>query len=289
MSGAMLALQAVRRAMDTVTDLPVLERPRRGADVLARVQHQRSMAADLRLALRRGALTMHYQPRLRLSDGKVMGAEGLLRWRHRRHGNVPPSVFIPVAERSALIVEIGGWVLQEAAREAASWPGLGTVAVNVSARQLTDGALLTQVASALELSGLEPERLELELTETMLLDGGLDTLLTLSAVRDLGVGLALDDFGTGFASLAMLRRLPLTAMKLDRSFVRDLPHDREDAAIVRAVIGSGHALGLTVVAEGIETAAQNRFLTDLGCDEGQGYLFGHPGPAEALRARLAAA
>jgi EAL domain-containing protein (putative c-di-GMP-specific phosphodiesterase class I) len=274
--------------MDIVTERPMLERLR-VSEAGAHARQQRAMASDLRQALRRGGLILHFQPRLRLSDGKVMGAEALLRWRHRRHGNVPPSAFIPLAERSDLIVEIGGWVLHEAARAAASWPGLGTVAVNVSARQLTNGALLTQVASALELSGLEPERLELELTETMLLDGGLDTLLILSAVRDLGVGLALDDFGTGFASLAMLRRLPLTAMKLDRSFVRDLPHDREDAAIVRAVIGSGHALGLSVVAEGIENAAQNRFLTDLGCDEGQGYLFGRPVPPDVLRARLASA
>lgn len=276
--------------MDMMTDIAVpLVGARRGPEAASQARQMRQMAADLRQALHRGSLTLHYQPRLRLADGAIMGAEALLRWRHRRHGSVPPSTFIPIAERSELIVEIGGWVLNEATKEAASWPGVGTVAVNVSARQLAHGALLTQVATALELSGLEPERLELELTETMLLDGGMDTLLTLSAIRDLGVGLALDDFGTGYASLSMLRTLPLTGVKLDRSFVRDLPQDREDAAIVRAIIGSGHALGLGVVAEGIETPAQNRFLTEMGCDEGQGFLFGQPAPPEAMRARLAPA
>ena len=139
---------------------------------------------------------------------------------------------------------------------------------------------------ALEQSGLRPDRLELELTESMLVDSSADTLLALSAVRDLGVGLALDDFGTGFASLSMLKRLPLTTMKLDRSLVRELPSNREDAAIVRAVIGTGHAMGLTVVAEGIETEAQRAYRSGIGCDEGQGYLFSHPLPAEQLRRTL---
>ncbi len=154
--------------------------------------------------------------------------------------------------------------------------------MNVSARQLHDGALLDQVAAALEESGLMPECLELELTESLLIEVETETLLVLSAIRDLGVGLALDDFGTGYASLAVLKRLPLTAMKLDRSLVRDLPGDREDAAIVRAVVETGHALGLHVVAEGIETEAQRVFLASIGCDEGQGYLFGQPVPPASL-------
>jgi EAL domain-containing protein (putative c-di-GMP-specific phosphodiesterase class I) len=199
---------------------------------------------------------------------------------------VPPTAFIPAAEQSGLITPIGGWVLRAAAAEAASWPERMIVSVNVSARQIEDGALLGQVAAALEESRLDPEQLEIELTESMLLDPGEETLLALSAIRDLGVGIALDDYGTGFASLAMLKRVPLTVMKLDRSLVRDVPHDREDKAIVRAVAETGRALGLTVVAEGIETEAQRDFLAGIGCDQGQGYLFSKPVPAAQLRARL---
>jgi len=198
---------------------------------------------------------------------------------------MPPHSFIPIAEQSDLINLIGAWVLLEACTEAMGW-GQHRLSVNVSARQLQSGALPIQMAAALEQSGLPPDRLELELAESMLVGGSTDTLLTLSAIRDLGVGLALDDFGTGFASLSMLRRLPLTAMKLDRSLVRDLPGNREDAAIVRAVVGTGHAMGLVVVAEGIETEAQRAFLSGIGCDEGQGTLFSHPLPAGQLRLKL---
>ena len=158
--------------------------------------------------------------------------------------------------------------------------------MNVSARQLQDGVLLAQVAQALHHSGLSPDRLELELTESLLVDAGEETFFTLSALRDLGVGLALDDFGTGFASLAMLKRLPLTVMKLDRSLVREVPHDREDTAIVRAVADTGRALGLTVVAEGIETEAQRDFLAGIGCDQGQGFLFSRPVAPARLRDRF---
>jgi len=245
---------------------------------------RRRMEADLRRAMDRGAVSLQYQMRVALASGEARGAEALLRWSDRRRGLVSPAQFIPVAERSDLIVDLGGWALRHACREAARWPGL-RVSVNVSARQLHDGALLDQVAAALDESGLVPERLELELTESLLIEVGTETLLVLSAIRDLGVGLALDDFGTGYASLAVLKRLPLTAMKLDRSLVRDLPGDREDAAIVRAVVETGHALGLLVVAEGVETEAQRAFLASIGCDEGQGYLFGQPVPPTALEWR----
>jgi EAL domain-containing protein (putative c-di-GMP-specific phosphodiesterase class I) len=223
-------------------------------------------------------LVPHYQPRITLSTGAVCSAEALLRWPNPRRGMVPPNVFIPIAEESDLIVALGGYVLDIACRDAAGWPKTAAgeivnVSVNVSARQLEGGALLDQLAHALDATGLAPERLELELTESMLIDGSVETLLMLSAIRDLGVGLALDDFGTGYASLSVLKRLPITVMKLDRSLVRDLPHNREDAAICRAVIETGHALGLTVVAEGIETEAQRSFLAGIGCDEGQGWLF----------------
>jgi len=242
---------------------------------------RRRMEADLRRALDRGAVSLQYQKRVSLESGEAGGAEALLRWSDRRRGLVPPLQFIPVAERSDLIVDLGGWALKRACAEAAGWPGM-RVSVNASARQMRDGALLDQVAAALDESGLAPEQLELELTEGLLIEIEAETLLLLSAIRDLGVGLALDDFGTGYASLAVLKRLPLTAMKLDRSLIRGLPADREDAAIVRAVVDTGHALGLHIIAEGVETEAQRAFLAGIGCDEGQGYLFGQPLPPGAL-------
>jgi len=247
---------------------------------------RRRLRRDLEAALAHQGFVLHYQPRLSLGSGAMLGCEALIRWNHPRQGLVPPSQFIPLAEESGLITEIGGWVLTEACTEAARWPGSNFVSVNVSARQLQDGALLRQVAHALMESDLLPERLEIELTETMLVDASLDTILTLSAIRDLGVGIALDDFGTGFASLSGLKRLPLTAMKLDRSMVRTLPEDREDSAIARAIIQTGHALGLQVVGEGIETEAQRSFLASCGCNEGQGYLFSKPMPAAQITGQL---
>jgi EAL domain-containing protein (putative c-di-GMP-specific phosphodiesterase class I) len=244
--------------------------------------NERWLHRGLTAAVANGGFVLHYQPRISLADGRQVGAEALIRWPHRKRGYISPSTFIPVAERTGHIIRIGGWVLETACKEAARWDE-GCVSVNVSARQLADHALVGHVAHALECSGLEPELLELELTESMLLEVSRETLLTLSAIRDLGVGLALDDFGTGFASLAMLRRLPLTAMKLDRSLVRELPGSFEDAAIVRAIVQTGHALGLTVVGEGIETESQRSFLASTGCEEGQGALFSPAVPADMLR------
>ena len=271
--------------------------PEEARDPRAQVAEQRRLERDLRDAVKREAFHLHYQPRLALASGEANSAEALIRWPHRRRGVVPPMSFIPLAERNGLILPIGAWVLRTACQEAAGWgrqdvSGLSlavpsvpvpTVSVNVSARQIADGVLLHQVAAALEASGLPPERLELELTESMLIQIDLDALLGLSALRDIGIGLALDDFGIGYASLAMLRRLPLTVLKLDRSLIHGLPHEREDAAIVRAVVETSHALGLRVVAEGIETAEQRDYLTQIGCDEGQGFLFSRPIGAEKLR------
>lgn len=273
-------------AVDTVCPRPARGRPRLGPDARAEAAERRRLEQDLRLATTQGGFALEYQPRLSLPGGEVVGAEALIRWPHRRRGLVPPNAFIPLAEQCGLITPIGAWVLREAAAEAATWPKHLTLSVNVSARQLQDGVLLAQVAQALHHSGLSPDRLELELTESLLVDAGEETFFTLSALRDLGVGLALDDFGTGFASLAMLKRLPLTVMKLDRSLVREVPHDREDTAIVRAVADTGRALGLTVVAEGIETEAQRDFLAGIGCDQGQGFLFSRPVSPARLRDRF---
>lgn len=214
-----------------------------------------------------------------------MANEALVRQPHRKQGLILPSILITNSEQSDLI---GAWVLAEACREATCWNTV-RLSVNVSARQLQSGVLPFQLAAALEQSSLPPDRLDLELTEASLVDSSIDTLLTLSAIRDLGIGLALDGFGTGFASLSMLKRLPLTALKLDRSLVRELPMSREDAAIVRAVIEASRAMRLTTVAEGVETEAQRAFLSGIGCDEGQGCLFSQPLPAGQLRPMLGAA
>ena len=248
---------------------------------------QRRLEQDLRSALPSGELIVHYQPRVLLDSGVPVGAEALVRWLHRRRGLVSPGVFIPIAEHCGLITDIGGWVLRAACIEAASWPSDAMVSVNVSAVQLGNGALTQQAVQALGASGLPPTRLELELTESMLVDAGPETLLTLSALRDRGISIALDDFGTGYASISTLKRLPLTTLKLDRSLMQGLPHEREDVAIVRALVDMAHALDLTVVAEGVATRPQQQCLIGLGCDQGQAFLFGRPMPAEQMRQRLA--
>ena len=231
------------------------------------------------------ALVLHYQPRTCLATGEIVANEALVWQPRRKQGLIPSGIFMPGGGQSDLI---SAWALVEACREAACW-NTAHLSINVSARQLQSGVLPIHLTTALEQSGLPPHRLELELTESLLVDSSVDTLLALSAIRDLGIGLALDDFGTGFASLSMLKRLPLTAAKLDRSLVRELPASREDAAIVRAVIETGRAMRLTTVAEGIETEAQRAFLSGIGCDEGQGSLFSHPLPAWQLRPMLGAA
>lgn len=257
-------------------------------DAVAQAEaERRRLEQDLRRALPGGEFLVYYQPRVCLRGGGPVGAEALVRWRHRRRGLVAPGAFIPLAERCGLITDIGGWVMRAACIEAASWPGGATVSVNVSAAQLAGGVLARQVAEALAASGLPPGRLELELTESMLVDAGAETLLSLSALRDRGISLALDDFGSGYAGIAALKRLPLTALKLDRSLLQGLPYERQDVAIVRALVEMAHALDLTVVAEGIATETQRLCLADMGCDEGQAYLFGRPVPGDQLRRRLA--
>ncbi|MBS0559388.1 MAG: EAL domain-containing protein [Proteobacteria bacterium] len=276
---------------------PAQSRPGRRAiltetppEARAEAQDRRRLLHDLRQAAAAGAFALHYQRRIRLANGAITGAEALIRWPHRKRGMMPPDRFIPLAEQHGLIGDIGAWVLETGCAEAARWraPGHPTLGVNVSARQLREPGFSSRIALALERSGLPAERLDIELTESMLLDVDDDILFTLSALRDMGVGLSLDDFGTGYASLAMLRRVPLTTLKIDRMLVRDLPRNTEDLAIVRAMVQTCHAMGLTVVAEGVETEAQRECLAAIGADEGQGYLFGRPGPADQLFLPLAA-
>jgi diguanylate cyclase (GGDEF)-like protein len=262
----------------------------------ANEQHLRT-ESDLRTALRHGQLRLYYQPIVELASGNFVGAEALLRWEHPQRGLQPPAPLISVAERSGLIVQLGGWVLQEAARQQVVWRSSGLppwpVAVNVSARQLRGGRLLQQLDQALMRTGCRPDCLEIELTEHTLVEDVDDNIRLLARLRERGVRIAIDDFGTGLSSLAYLKRLPAAKLKIDRSFVRDLPTGRGDAAIVQAAISMAHALGLDVVAEGVETAAQHRVLADMGCRYGQGYLYSPPLDAEAfgrwVQARLPAA
>jgi len=245
---------------------------------------------ELRHAIERDELVLHFQPIVRMADGQVVGVEALVRWQHPQRGLLPPADFIDIAESSGLIVELGGWVLKAACRQLAAWAeqGLGhlSVAVNVSGRQIRRGLLLQQVREALQSTGADAGRLQIEITEHTLVEDLNANLQTLGALRQMGIGVGVDDFGTGLSSLAYLKRLPIDKFKVDRSFVKELPHQAGDVAIVTAVISMARALHLLVVAEGVETESQRDLLTSLGCDQGQGYLYSKPLPAEQLTSLL---
>ena len=250
------------------------------------------LETELRKAIAAGQLRAYYQAKVRLSDGRMIGAEALVRWQHPDHGLIPPGRFIPLAEASDLIVEIGDWMLTEVCRQLAIWRDAGlptlTVAVNLAARHFRDAGLTARIEGLLAAHQLPPQALELELTESSLLEAGPQTAETLLAIKHLGVGLAIDDFGTGYSSLSYLKRLPLTALKIDQSFVRDLVTDTDDRILAATIVALGHSLGLKIVAEGVETDEQRRILLNQGCDLAQGYWFGRPIPAEEFGAALAA-
>jgi len=253
----------------------------------ARVQARRRLELDLRRALDREQFEVRYQPLLDLRTGRISGFEALLRWHHPEHGLVPPGEFIPIAEEVGLIVAIGEWVLHRACREAAGWPeGVG-VAVNVSPAQFRTPRLVEGVGEALARSGLAPDRLELEITETVLLRESESVLATLHELRAAGVRIAMDDFGTGYSSLSYLRSFPFDKIKIDQSFVRDLARSADSLAIVRATIGLGASLGMKVAAEGVETPEQVAILHAARCDQMQGFLYSRPCPAEAVAGLLA--
>jgi diguanylate cyclase (GGDEF)-like protein/PAS domain S-box-containing protein len=242
---------------------------------------------DLRVAVETNQFELHYQPQLDSRDGRIIGVEALVRWRHPRDGLVSPAVFIPVAEETGLILPLGEWVLSEACRQLRAWRDAGlqglTMAVNLSAHQLHSPVLLTQVAQALEKHGLAGADLELEITESVAMHDPDSSISQLKALRDLGVRLSIDDFGTGYSSLSYLKLLPIHTLKLDQSFVRDIETDVNDVAICTATIALAHSLGLAVIAEGVETEAQRLLLVSRQCDFMQGYLFSKPLPAaEAL-------
>jgi len=245
---------------------------------------------QLRQAMERGEMELYYQPVVNLRDRRVAGVEALLRWRDPARGLVMPESFIPIAEDTGLIVPLGDWVLERACAQARAWqqrnlPGI-RVAVNVSTRQIEGRHLITSVARVLAGTGLAPELLELELTEGVMLIMNDDVRSTLMALRDMGVRLTIDDFGTGYSSLSYLKQLPFNYLKIDRSFVMNIPDNRSETQIATTILLMAQGLGLQVVAEGIETEAQNAFLRVRGCEYGQGYLFGQPQPAERISALL---
>ena len=244
----------------------------------AALHRRKEMERDLRRALADGGLEVHFQPITAIGSRRVVGAEALARWPHPVHGGVPPSEFIPLAERAGLICELGAWVLRTACAEAAGWDGL-CLAVNLSPEQVRRPGIVEQVAGILRDTGLPPSRLELEITEGSLLHETPQTLLTLTRLRAMGVSIALDDFGTGFSSLSYLRRYPFTKLKVDRSFVASMVADAATHAIVQAVVTLGRSLSMRVIAEGVETEAQYEMLSTMDCDEAQGYLLGRPCPA----------
>ncbi|MGH7481938.1 MAG: putative bifunctional diguanylate cyclase/phosphodiesterase, partial [Longimicrobiales bacterium] len=262
---------------------PVLDRAARD---------RRTLEEDLRLAIGREELLLHYQPQVCLATGALVGVEALVRWQHPRHGLLEPARFVPLAEESGLIVPIGEWVLQQACAALHRLQGVAPgqpllLSVNISGRQVQEGAgLVEQVASAIESSDLEPSNLVLEITETVLMADTSAATATLRALEELGVGLAIDDFGTGYSSLSYLHHLPVSMLKLDKSFVTAL-ESGANVAVVRAIASLAAELGLKLIAEGIETPAQLQRLRGLGYALGQGHHFARPMPAETLLAEVA--
>jgi diguanylate cyclase (GGDEF)-like protein len=248
----------------------------------ARIQLRRSLELDLRAAIARSEFEIYYQPLVNLATGRIAAFEALLRWHHQTRGLVLPTEFIPLAEETGMIVPIGEWVLRTACFEAGSWPADISLAVNLSPLQFRKGNLVDSVKGALDASGLRADRLELEITESVLLQDTASTLTTLHQLRAMGIAVALDDFGTGYSSLSYLRSFPFDKIKIDQSFVRDLLKNNDAMSIIRAVTGLGHNLHMTTTAEGVETLEQLDKLRKEGCTEVQGYIFSQPKPASEL-------
>ncbi|MGY8665610.1 EAL domain-containing protein [Bradyrhizobium sp. UFLA05-109] len=254
----------------------------------ARAQSRRKIEVELRDAIQNDVLRPFYQPLIDLSSGRITGFEALVRWPHAERGMVSPAEFIPVAEDTGLINPLGGLMLRRACVDAATWPDDVRVAVNLSPLQFRSGNLLSIVTEALKHSGLPPLRLELEITETLLLEKSAQVLATLHALRALGVRISMDDFGTGYSSLSYLRSFPFDKIKIDQSFVRDLGANRESQAIIRSIVSLGKGLGVTITAEGVETEAELSCLRAEGCHEGQGFLFSRARPNAEIVSLLAA-
>ena len=259
------------------------------SEMNANLDERLTLETDLWNALERNEFALYYQPKIDLSTRQIVGLEALLRWHHPTKGTILPERFIPIAEESSLIVEIGNWAIREACSQNRDWQNAGCrempIAVNVSGRQLHNG-LAAVVRAALVSADLSPDCLEIELTESAVMSNTEAAIEALSLLREMGVRISLDDFGTGYSSLSYLKRLPVTGLKIDQSFVRDLASDPDDAAIVRAIIVVAQELTLDVTAEGVETAEQAEFLENHGCGRAQGYYFARPLPADEMRSKL---
>jgi diguanylate cyclase (GGDEF)-like protein len=277
---------AMYRAKEQGRDNYQLYTPAMNAKAIERL----SLESRLRQAVANDELELHFQPFIDLKTAEVLGAEALLRWRHPELGLIPPGEFIPIAELSGLIVPIGEWVLRTACAEARKWHQQGfqglTVSVNLSSRQFQQTDLVSQVTQALEETGLEADKLDLEITESNAMQNAEHSINTLWGLKKQGVRISMDDFGTGYSSLNYLKRFPIDRIKLDQSFVRDLPGDKDDAAIAMAVIAMGRSLELVVIAEGVETEEQLAFLKGHECDQLQGFLLSRPLPSDAFETFL---
>lgn len=241
-----------------------------------RIIERRRLESDLRFAIKHAELRLHFQPRYRIADGQMVGAEALVRWQHPVRGLIAPDTFIPIAEESGLILALSDWVLETACAYAARWPDLLFVSVNLSPTEFRRGNLVERVSLALQASGIDPARVELEITESVMLEDAAVALEVMHALKQLGVRIAMDDFGTGYSSLSYLRAFPFDGLKIDRSFLNRLEESEDDKAIIQAIVGLGRALSLTVTAEGIETAEHLAMLKSVACDEGQGYYLSRP-------------
>ena len=261
------------------------------ADMNAKAQQRLRLENNLRRALERKEFEVYYQPQVKVKTRQIVGLEALVRWHHPDLGLVSPTEFIPLAESCGLIVPIGEWSLRAACRQSKSWQDDGLtpppIAVNISARQFQQGNLAEVIVRILQETGVDPHRLEIELTESSIMRNAEAAAKTLNQLKAIGIKISIDDFGTGYSSLGYLKRLPVDVLKIDRSFVQDLNTDPDDAALVMAIITLAHNLGLEVIAEGVETEEQLGFLRLLRCDGAQGYLFGKPAPADECRALLA--
>ncbi|WP_165678778.1 putative bifunctional diguanylate cyclase/phosphodiesterase, partial [Metapseudomonas otitidis] len=255
-------------------------------DLTFQATERMALENELRRALERNELCLYYQPKLCLRSGRLIGAEALLRWQHPLFGDISPDRFIPLAEENGFILTLGDWVISEACRQMREWQDqhapFGPLSVNLAGAQLHQPGIVQRIDQQLRSAGIPAERLQLEITETFIMSQAEEALAVLHALKDLGLQLAIDDFGTGYSSLSYLKRLPLDIIKIDKSFVRGLPHEQEDAAIARAIIALGHSMQLTIIAEGVETADQEAFLRAEGCEQIQGYIVSRPLPADVF-------
>jgi len=250
------------------------------------ITERRRTAHRLRQALRQDGFVLLYQPQVDLKSGLMRGAEAMLRLQHRRRGLILPQHFMPIAEQSEVVNEIGAWVLSTACQEASSWPARLCVAISLSPRQLQNSRLIKTFITLLSSTGLEPDRIDIQMTEAVITGHHDDTVFNLKALAGLGLRLTVDHFGSGYASLSALKRLPVGTLKLDRSMIQPLGADESDTALVRAAIEAGHALGWKILANGVESETQCRILEELDCDEAQGSYFSQPVPAADFLAKL---